>query len=100
LDLDAPEHTTTPNRAADDRISATMNAQRQFARAAQRFSAQFRAQTQRRFASVETENHFVRERRHVKEHAKATTGEPPPPGLESIEERADMETELWRKISL
>ena len=52
-----------------------MNAQRQFARAAQRFSAQFRAQTQRRFASVETETSFVRERRHVKEHAKATTGE-------------------------
>jgi cytochrome c oxidase subunit 6a len=51
-----------------------MIAQRQIARAAQRFSAQARAQTQRRFASHETENHFVRERRHVKEHAGPTTG--------------------------
>ncbi|KAK4154865.1 cytochrome c oxidase, subunit VIa [Chaetomidium leptoderma] len=59
-----------------------MFAQRQIARAVPRFNAQLRAQAQRRFASVETtENHFVRERRHVKEHAKATT-------------------ELWRKISL
>ncbi|KAK4040706.1 cytochrome c oxidase, subunit VIa [Parachaetomium inaequale] len=58
-----------------------MFAQRQIARAAQRFSAQARAQAQRRFASHEAENHFVRERRHVKEHASATT-------------------ELWRKISL
>lgn len=54
-----------------------MNAQRQFARAAQRFSAQFRAQAQRRFATTEAESNFVRERRHVKEHAKATTGEHP-----------------------
>ncbi|KAL2263832.1 hypothetical protein VTK26DRAFT_4880 [Humicola hyalothermophila] len=56
-----------------------MIAQRLFARAAPRFTAQLRAQTQRRFASTETE--FVRERRHIKEHAGATT-------------------ELWRKISL
>lgn len=51
-----------------------MFAQRQVARAAQRYAAQFRAQAQRRFASHETENHFIRERRHVKEHAGATTG--------------------------
>jgi cytochrome c oxidase subunit 6a len=44
-------------------------------RAAPRFTAQFRAQAQRRFASTETENAFIRERRHVKEHARATTGE-------------------------
>ncbi|KAK4117598.1 mitochondrial cytochrome c oxidase subunit VIa [Canariomyces notabilis] len=57
-----------------------MLAQRQIARAAQRYTAQFRAQAQRRFASTQ-ENEFIRERRHVKEHAGATT-------------------ELWRKISL
>ncbi|GAB1312022.1 Cytochrome c oxidase subunit 6A [Madurella fahalii] len=56
-----------------------MIAQRQIARAAPRFTAQLRAQAQRRFASTETE--FARERRHVKEHAGATT-------------------DLWRKISL
>jgi hypothetical protein len=49
--------------------------QRQLLRAAPRFSAQLRAQAQRRLASTETENSFVRERRHVKEHAKATAGE-------------------------
>ncbi|KAK4649617.1 Cytochrome c oxidase subunit 13, mitochondrial [Podospora pseudocomata] len=48
-----------------------------------RFAAQLRTQAQRRLASTEHagENAFVRERRHVKEHAKGTT-------------------ELWRKISL
>ncbi|KAK4102746.1 mitochondrial cytochrome c oxidase subunit VIa [Parathielavia hyrcaniae] len=56
-----------------------MFAQRQVSRAAQRFTAQARAQAQRRFAS--TENSFVRERQHVKEHAGATA-------------------ELWRKISI
>ncbi|KAK3904986.1 cytochrome c oxidase subunit 6A, mitochondrial [Staphylotrichum tortipilum] len=56
-----------------------MIAQRPIARAALRFTAQARAQAQRRFAS--TENAFAAERRHVKEHAKATT-------------------ELWRKISI
>jgi cytochrome c oxidase subunit 6a len=50
-----------------------MLAQRQIARAAQRYTAQFRAQAQRRFASTQ-ENEFIRERRHVKEHAGATTG--------------------------
>ncbi len=49
-----------------------MFAQRPIARAASRFTAQVRAQAQRRFAS--TENDFVRERRHVQEHARATTG--------------------------
>lgn len=52
-----------------------MIAQRPIARAGQRFAAQFRAQAARRFASTEAESSFVRERRHVKEHAKATTGE-------------------------
>lgn len=47
--------------------------QRQIVRAAPRLTAQLRAQAQRRFASTETE--FVRERRAVKEHARATTGE-------------------------
>jgi hypothetical protein len=55
-----------------------MFVQRQISRAAPRFTAQLRAQAQRRFASTETENHFVRERRHVKEHAGATTGEDSP----------------------
>ncbi|EAQ89963.1 hypothetical protein CHGG_06582 [Chaetomium globosum CBS 148.51] len=50
-----------------------MFAQRQIARATQRLTAQARAQAQRRFASTETENSFVRERRHVKEHAGPTT---------------------------
>ncbi|KAH6628678.1 cytochrome c oxidase, subunit VIa [Chaetomium tenue] len=58
-----------------------MFAQRQIARATQRLTAQARAQAQRRLASTETENSFVRERRHVKEHAGPTT-------------------ELWRKISI
>ncbi|KAL2269418.1 hypothetical protein VTJ83DRAFT_1602 [Remersonia thermophila] len=58
-----------------------MIAQRLSARAAQRLAAQARVQAQRRFATTETENAFVRERRHIKEHAGATT-------------------ELWRKISL
>jgi cytochrome c oxidase subunit 6a len=51
--------------------------QRPIARAAVRFAAQARAQAQRRLASTgsETENSFVRERRAVKEHAEATTGE-------------------------
>lgn len=54
-----------------------MFAQRQIARATQRLTAQARAQAQRRFASTETENSFVRERRHVKEHAGPTTGANP-----------------------
>ncbi|KAK4145425.1 cytochrome c oxidase subunit 6A, mitochondrial [Dichotomopilus funicola] len=57
-----------------------MFAQRQVARAAQRFSTQVRGQAQRRLAST-TETPFVRERRHVKEHAGTTT-------------------KLWLKISL
>ncbi|KAK4168582.1 cytochrome c oxidase [Cladorrhinum sp. PSN259] len=52
-------------------------------RVAQRLTAQLRVQAQRRLASTGQagENAFVRERRHVKEHAAGTT-------------------ELWRKISL
>ncbi|KAK3996944.1 cytochrome c oxidase, subunit VIa [Cladorrhinum sp. PSN332] len=52
-------------------------------RVAQRLTAQLRAQAQRRLASTGPagENAFVRERRHVKEHAAGTT-------------------ELWRKISV
>lgn len=68
---------TAPNRVAVEAspttVTITMIAQRQIARAAPRFTAQLRAQAQRRFASTETE--FARERRHVKEHAGATTGE-------------------------
>ncbi|AEO65016.1 uncharacterized protein THITE_2046525 [Thermothielavioides terrestris NRRL 8126] len=52
-----------------------MLAQRLTSRAAQRFATQLRAQAPRRFASTETESQFVRERRAVKEHAVATTGE-------------------------
>ncbi|KAK1826511.1 cytochrome c oxidase [Podospora conica] len=59
--------------------------QRQLLRGAQRFGAQVRSPVvQRRLASSTPqagENAFVRERRHVKEHAAGTT-------------------ELWRKISL
>lgn len=82
-----------------------MIAQRQIARAASRFTARARGQAQRRFASTEAENSFVRERRHVKEHAQATTGQPAPPPPPSprcpIEGRnANPHTELWRKISL
>jgi cytochrome c oxidase subunit 6a len=29
---------------------------------------------QRRFASTETENAFIKERQHIKEHAAGTTG--------------------------
>ena len=73
-------HTTPPRIDTGPRppIPTTMIAQRQVARAAQRVGAQLRAQGQRRFASHETENHFIRERRHVKEHARATTGEDTP----------------------
>lgn len=47
--------------------------QRQILRAAPRFTAQLRAQAQRRLASTQ-ENTFVRERRKAKEHAAGTTG--------------------------
>ncbi|KAK4232301.1 cytochrome c oxidase [Podospora fimiseda] len=53
-------------------------------RVAQRLTAQFRALAQRRFASTggpANEIPFVRERRHVREHAVGST-------------------ELWRKISI
>jgi hypothetical protein len=77
-----------------------MNAQRQIARAVPRVNAQLRTQAQRRLASTETENHFVRERRHVKEHAGPTTGEHLWVSLGSIDRKANGETELWRKISI
>ncbi|KAJ9420293.1 cytochrome c oxidase subunit VIa-domain-containing protein [Fusarium oxysporum] len=51
-----------------------------FTRAATRATAQLRAPLQRRFAST-TENEFIKERQHIKEHAVGTT-------------------ELWKKISL
>jgi len=54
---------------------------RAVARTTSRLSAQLRAPAQRRFASTSTENEFIKERQHIKEHAKATT-------------------ELWRKISI
>ncbi|ROT41698.1 mitochondrial cytochrome c oxidase subunit VIa [Sodiomyces alkalinus F11] len=46
--------------------------QRQLARAAPRYTAQLRATAQRRLAS--TDNAFIRERQHAKEHAAGTTG--------------------------
>ncbi|KAK7428381.1 hypothetical protein QQZ08_005138 [Neonectria magnoliae] len=52
-----------------------MSAVRQLARTAPRFVAQLRAPAQRRLASTATENAFVKERQHIKEHAKSTTGE-------------------------
>ncbi|OTA95866.1 hypothetical protein M434DRAFT_393338 [Hypoxylon sp. CO27-5] len=63
--------------------------QRQILRATPRLAAQlraantpvFRSALQRRLASTETENTFIKERQAVKEHAAATT-------------------ELWRKISV
>lgn len=44
-----------------------------FTRAATRATAQLRAPAQRRFAS--TQNEFIKERQHIKEHAAGTTGE-------------------------
>ncbi|KAI8683266.1 hypothetical protein LRP88_04763 [Fusarium phalaenopsidis] len=57
-----------------------MSAARQFTRTASRVSAQLRVPAQRRFAST-AENEFIKERQHIKEHAKGTT-------------------ELWKKISI
>ncbi|KAI7761398.1 hypothetical protein LZL87_002213 [Fusarium oxysporum] len=48
-----------------------------FTRAATRATAQLRAPVQRRFAST-TENEFIKERQHIKEHAVGTTGESTP----------------------
>ena len=45
-----------------------------FARSSPRFAAQLRATTQRRFASGSTQNEFISERQHIKDHAKGTTG--------------------------
>ncbi|CAG9945578.1 unnamed protein product [Clonostachys rosea f. rosea IK726] len=53
---------------------------RHFARSAPRFAAQLRAPAQRRLLTT-GENEFVKERQHIKEHAKGTT-------------------ELWKKISI
>ncbi|PNY25560.1 Cytochrome c oxidase subunit 6A, mitochondrial [Tolypocladium capitatum] len=58
-----------------------MFASRQATRTASRFAAQLRAPAQRRFASSSAENEFIKERQHIKDHAKGTT-------------------ELWRKISI
>ncbi|KAH7175956.1 putative cytochrome c oxidase subunit VIa [Dactylonectria macrodidyma] len=58
-----------------------MSAARQLARTVPRFAAQLRAPAQRRLASTSTENAFIKERQHIKEHAVGTT-------------------ELWKKISL
>ncbi|KAK2594620.1 hypothetical protein QQS21_007657 [Conoideocrella luteorostrata] len=46
---------------------------RTVARNAWRFGAQLRAPAQRRFASTSAENEFIKERQHIKEHAKSTT---------------------------
>ncbi|CAJ0548277.1 Ff.00g050310.m01.CDS01 [Fusarium sp. VM40] len=48
-----------------------------FTRAATRATAQLRAPLQRRFAST-TENEFIKERQHIKEHATGTTAVSPP----------------------
>lgn len=45
------------------------------ARTAPRVAAQLRAPAQRRLASSATENAFIKERQHIKEHAAGTTGE-------------------------
>lgn len=51
-----------------------MFATRQAIRNAPRFAAQVRAPAQRRLASSATENEFVKERQHIKDHAVGTTG--------------------------
>lgn len=51
-----------------------MFATRQAVRNAPRFAAQARATVQRRFVST-AENDFIKERQHIKDHAKGTTGE-------------------------
>jgi cytochrome c oxidase subunit 6a len=52
-----------------------MFASRQLTRNASRFTASLRAPAQRRFASSATENEFIKERAHIKEHANGTTGQ-------------------------
>jgi cytochrome c oxidase subunit 6a len=52
-----------------------MFASRQVVRNAPRFAAQMRAPAQRRLASSATENEFIKERQHIKEHAQGSTGE-------------------------
>ncbi len=51
-----------------------MFATRQAVRNAPRFVAQARAGAQRRFASSASENEFIKERQHIKDHADGTTG--------------------------
>lgn len=51
-----------------------MSAARQLARSTPRFTAQLRAPAQRRMASSATENEFIKERQHIKDHAKGSTG--------------------------
>merc|ERR1712000_530326 len=72
--------TLLPHRTSTT-ASPTMFAARQFTRSAPRFTAQLRAPAQRRLASTSTENEFIKERQHIKEHAKGTTA-------------------LWKKISI
>jgi cytochrome c oxidase subunit 6a len=50
-----------------------MFAARQLSRTAPRAAAQLRSPAQRRLASS-TQNEFIKERQHIKEHAKGTTG--------------------------
>ena len=78
-------------------------------RTSQRFAAQLRSPAvrtpfQRRFATTESsafkgaeDNAFNRERKAVKDHAAATSGTYSP--FEDVEE-ADVETDLWRKLSI
>ncbi|KZZ99680.1 Cytochrome c oxidase, subunit VIa [Moelleriella libera RCEF 2490] len=51
------------------------------ARNTSRLAGQLRASAQRRFASTPAENDFIKERQHIKDHAKGTTA-------------------LWKKISI
>ena len=53
-----------------------MLATRQITRSAPRAAAQLRAPAQRRMASS-AQNEFIKERQHIKEHAKGTTGKLP-----------------------
>jgi hypothetical protein len=75
--LEWSDFITTPfvtNRRSATNTTATMNASRQVTRNVPRFATQLRTPIQRRFAST-AENEFIKERQHVKEHAKETTGE-------------------------
>lgn len=79
---------------------------RQFARSAPRLAGQARATAQRRLAST-SENQFISERQHIKEHAKGSTGTQITPTRATGDGQLDLQgmvltfdAELWRKISV